>query len=181
MRQQQARDTGNDIDAWIKRCFQARKLMPPPQNKSTFVRKALPWLRRVIFGAVPCWTDAMVYSLAHGYAGTLDAIAPHPAVDGLVLYEFKTSRYKVWPIAVSEAELQACAYAMAWSGLNVRAASPEGKNMRLLGLCTVHITPYTLRENLITDWAVISELQEQFIWRRHQFGARLCGGDLQYG
>jgi hypothetical protein len=162
-RTQQARGLGNEFDRWIKLALVKRRLPPLlPYPALRLCVKVRPWLRAVLNGDGPVFVDRLVFT--DRYAGTLDAVAPHPRVSGLVLYEVKTSAYKVWPAALEDAQLQAIAYALAWAYGN-----PE---IRLAGVCTVHVTPYQFEEHLVTDVDGLGQLCDRWQLRLQQFSCR---------
>ena len=172
-RSQAARDQGNSVDEWLKKCFLHRKLMPCPSDRVAICRRALPWLRSLVYGLDQVCIDQLVYSEEYQFAGTLDVIASHPSIRGLVVYEFKTSAYKIFDVAVHEAEIQAAAYALA-----ERELKPT---CNITGLCTVHITPYAFQENLIVSIKEMAELQQEFLYRRFRYNAAAyAGAEMSY-
>jgi DNA sulfur modification protein DndE len=69
--------------------------------------------------------------------------------------------------AIADAELQAAAYALAWPY--------QYPHLPITALATLHVTPYSLRENLILDPHAIAQLQGQFLKRLRGFGAAYSG------
>lgn len=166
-RTKQARENGNLFDGWVKRCFQTGRYCEPPYQIATLAQKSRPWISKVVEGVGgQTFLDQFVHRTegCRPYAGTLDAIAPYPGA-GLCLYEFKTSLFKVFSEAVSEASLQAAAYAYAWSW--------QHPGLKPDCLCTFHATPYGVFENLVAGWEQIDQLYDDWLDRLSRFGACL--------
>ena len=162
-KRQTSRQRGDRLDQWFKACCHQGKLLPIPAAISPMGRQLKPYLAQLLALPQPLYPNQPVFNPDHGYAGTLDLVAGHPLTPGLVLYELKSTGYKIWPQAIADAELQAAAYALAWPH--------QFPDLSITALATLHVTPYSLKENLILDPGAIAQLQGQFLKRLRGFGA----------
>jgi hypothetical protein len=170
LRRERGADRGKTFDRWVKNCLKSGKLLPSPSEVQPLAQRFGPYLRKLL-GLGPFWCDELVYSIPLGYAGTLDFVCPRPGSGQLCLYELKTSAYRAWPQAVTEAELQAAAYYLAWA--NHHDPILEG------GICTIHVTPYQVIENPIQG-VQLGAVLKQWDWRRRQFGARFSESEADH-
>ena len=164
---QAASQRGDRLDQWFKACCQQGKPLPIPAAIAQPGRQLKPYLSQLLSLPHPRYINQPVFNPDQGYAGTLDLVAGHPLTPGLVLYELKSTGYKIWPDAIADAELQAAAYALAWPY--------QYPHLPITALATLHVTPYSLKENLILDPDEIAQLQHQFLKRLRGFGAAYSG------
>lgn len=160
---------GVAVDRWFKDSLVKRQLLPVPHPVSKLCARLAPIARGIIAQEKSVFADEMVYSIAGGYAGTLDLVATLPQ-GYQALIEIKSSAYTIWPEAVAEAQLQGAAYFEAWGGLY--------PDRPLDAIATFHVTPYMLHSHVLATPAAIAAVLKGWHHRLHLFASRFSAMEL---
>lgn len=160
---------GVAVDRWFKDSLVNGQLLPVPYSVTKLCSRLAPIARGIIATGFPVFTDELVYSIAGGYAGTLDVVATLP--QGFrALIEIKTSAYTIWPEAVAEAQLQGAAYFEAWGALY--------PDRPLDAIATFHVTPYLMHSHVLVTPPAIAAVLKGWHYRLHRFASCFSAMEL---